>query len=72
MKYGTKMLCSKLKSYYASSNDKVPLYKLPQNNEDKKKWIAAIPSTNLVVLKYTAVCRKHWPKNATFILVYGK
>ena len=44
------------KSSYASKNDKVPVYKLPQNNEDKKKWIAAIPRANLVVLKYTAVC----------------
>ena len=59
-------------SNYASSNDKVPVYKLLQNNEDKKKWIAAIPRANLVVSKYTAVCRKHWPKNATFVLVYGK
>ena len=28
------------------------LYKLPQNNKDKKKWIAAIPRDNLVVSKY--------------------
>ena len=58
------------KSNYASSNDKVPVYKLPQNNKDKKKWIAAIPKANLVVSKYTAVCRKHWPENATFVHVY--
>ena len=59
-------------SNYASSNDKVPVYKFPQNNEDKKKWIAAIPRANLVVSKYTPVCRKHWPENAIFVLVYGK
>ena len=34
---------------YAASKDKVPVYKLPQNNEDKKKWIVAIPRANLVV-----------------------
>ena len=39
---------------------------------DKKKWIAAIPRANLIVSKYTAVCRKHWPQNATFVLVYGR
>ena len=60
------------KSNYASSNNKVPVCKLPQNNEDKKKWIAAIPRANLVVSKYTVVCRKHWRENATFVLVYGK
>ena len=57
---------------YAFSNGKVSVYKLPQNNEDKKKWIAAIPRANLVVSKYTAVCRKHRPENATFGLVHGK
>ena len=36
------------RSIHASSNDKVPVYKLPRNNEDKKKWIAAIPRANLV------------------------
>ena len=60
------------KSNYASSNNKIPVYKLPQNNEDKKKWIAAIPRANLVASKYPALCRKHWPENATFVLVYGK
>ena len=60
------------KSNYAFSNDKVPVYKLPQNDENKKKWIAAIPGAKFVVLKYTAVCGKHWPENATFVLVYGK
>ena len=60
------------KSIYAFSNDKVPVYKLPQNNKDKKKWIAAIPRANLVVSKYTAVCKKHWPENAAFVPVYGK
>ena len=39
------------KSNYASSNDKVPVYKLPQNNEDKNKWIAVLPKANLVALK---------------------
>ena len=59
------------KSNFASSSDKVPVYKLPENNEDKK-WIAAILRVNLVVSKYTALCRKHVPENATFVLVYGK
>ena len=60
------------KSIYASSNDKIPVYKLPQSNEEKKKWIAAIPRANLVVLKYMPVYRKHWPENTTFVLAYRK
>ena len=52
-------------NYYASSNDKIPVYKLPQNDEDKKKWIAVIPRAKVV-------CRKQRPENTTFVLVYGK
>ena len=63
-----KCCVSNCKSNYASCNDKVLVYKLPQNNGDKKKWIAAKPRPNLVVSKYAAVCRKYWPENATLFL----
>lgn len=48
------------------------IYKLPRNEDDRKKWVAAIPRANLVVSQYTAVCKKHWPENAEFVKFYGK
>ena len=52
------------KGNYASSSKRVPVYKLPQYEKKKKKWISVIPRANLVVSKYTAVCGKHWPNDA--------
>ena len=59
------------KGNYDSSSGRVPTYKLPQDAEEKKKWISVISRANLVVLKYTAVCGKHWPNKAE-IRVHGK
>ena len=43
------------KGNYASSSKKVPVYKLPQYEKEKKKWISVIPRANLVVSKYTVL-----------------
>ena len=60
------------KGNYTSSNERVPVYKLSQDEEEKKKWIFVIPKANLVVSKYTAVCGKHWPNDAEMIKAHGK
>ena len=60
------------KGNYDSSSERVPLYKLPKDEEEKRKWISVIPRANLVVSKYTAVCGKHWPNDAEMIKVHGK
>jgi hypothetical protein len=59
-------------NYKSSGGEFVSVYKFPQNDEERKKWISAIPRQNLVVSKYTAVCRKHWPEDACFTSVHGK
>ena len=48
-------------SGYASSTTKVSTYRFPSDEYEKDKWIKAIPRKNLVVNKYTVVCRFHWP-----------
>ena len=39
MTYGTNCCVPNCKSNYVFSSDKVPVYKLPQNNEDKKNGL---------------------------------
>ena len=41
-------------------NEKISLLKLPNNEEHKQKWIAAIPHKNWQVTKTTKVCAKHF------------
>ena len=52
--------------------ERVPECKLPQDEEEKKKWISVNPRANLVASKYTAVCGKRWPKNAEMVNVHFK
>ena len=59
-------------SNYKSTGNSVSIYKLPRDEEEQKKWISVIPRSNLVVSKYTAICRIHWPEDAPFILYRGK
>ena len=60
------------KGNYASSSKRVPAYKLPQYEKEKKKWISVIPRANLVVSKYTGVCGKHWPNDTEMVKFHGK
>ena len=60
------------KGNYDSSSERVPVYKLPKDEKEKRKWILVIPRANLVVSKYTAVCGNHWPNDAEMIKVHGK
>ena len=41
----------------------ISCFKLPKNQEH---WISAISRANLVVAKYTAVCRNHCTENGQF------
>ena len=59
-------------SNYKSTGSSVSIYKLPRDEEEEKKWISVIPRSNLVVSKYTVICRILWPEEAHFILYRGK
>ena len=57
-------------NYKSSGGVYVSVYKLPSDENERKKWISAIPRANIVITKYTAVCRRHWPDDAEFSLYY--
>lgn len=50
----------------------MPVYKFPKDPIEQKRWKEQIPRSNLVITKYSAVCRLHWPESAVFIPCYGK
>jgi len=45
---------------YKSNNEKMSIFKVPNNPEDLKKWGLAIPRKNFVVTSTTRVCEKHF------------
>ena len=65
------------KTGYKSQEDidreqKISLYRLPDDESEKKAWISAIPNANLKVTKNTAVCGRHWPPDFETITKNGK
>jgi len=57
---------------YASSKDKVSIYKFPKEEGKRRAWASAIPRSNLIVTAYTAVCRRHWPDDAECVKIKSK
>ena len=57
---------------YASSKDKVSIYKFPKEDDKRRGWASAIPRSNFKVTAYTAVCRRHWPDDAEFVKIKSK
>ena len=49
------------KSNYLSKKEKVTVYRLPSDPEERKKWIKAIPRDNIPDSPNTVVCVKHVP-----------
>lgn len=60
------------KGNYDSNSTKLSVYRFPKNEEERLKWVKVIPRANLIVTKYTVVCRKHWPCDAKFASVHGE
>ena len=46
-------------------------YTFPKDDNEKTKWISAIPRNNLIVTDHTVVCKLHWPENSEFIKLRG-
>ena len=63
----------KCKSNYLTEErekkEKVSIYRFPPDEEEKNKWIKAIPRANLAVNNNTRVCRYHWPADSTTFIV---
>ena len=47
-------------NYDNGSKEKVS--RLPQNKEEREKWLKIIPRDKTPDSKNTVVCEKHWPK----------
>ena len=52
-------------------NAKIPVYCLPKDDEERAKWIKAIPNANLTVNGDTVICALHWPQDFDKIKVRG-
>ena len=49
-------------SNYATG-DPTAVYRLPNDQVERSRWISAIPRENIPDTKYTVVCANHWPSN---------
>ena len=54
------------------TSDKTPTFRLPQDAEEKKRWLKAIPRENTPDTKNTVVCEDHWPDGYKKITARGK
>ena len=50
----------------------VPVYRLPQDHDERQRWLSAIPRRNTPNSPYTVVCAKHWPPNYPKTELNGK
>ena len=57
---------------YLTDKKKCAVYRLPKDPEDRRKWLSAIPRSNIPYSKYTVVCSEHWPINFKKINFHGK
>ena len=68
---GRKCCVTGCRSGYESS-DKICVYRLPKDSEERERWLKYISRDNIPQSKDTVVCEKHWPINFEKVLVYGK
>ena len=50
-------------NYRSNKSPYVPVYKLPEHTEDKKRWMEAISDNVENITRNTRICRLHWPPN---------
>ena len=60
------------KSNYLTEGEKVTVYRLPSNSEERQRWIKAIPRDNVPDSPHTVVCAKHFPPDFPVIKIKGK
>ena len=54
------------------AKNKVRVYRLPSNEEERNRWINAIPRSNFPNKPDTVVCERHFPENFLKAHVNGK
>ena len=70
-KMGRRCCVTGYKSGYETS-DKICMYHLPKDSEERERWLKSIPRDNIPQSKDIVLCEKHWPINFEKVLVYGK
>ena len=65
------MLYSGCRRNYDAKN-KVRVYRLPSNEEERNRWINSIPRSNFPNKPDTVVCERHFPENFLKAHVNGK
>ena len=53
------------------NTQKLSVYRLPSDENEREAWIRAVPNANLTVSKNTVICELHWPDNFEIVKVRG-
>ncbi|GFN93906.1 THAP domain-containing protein 11 [Plakobranchus ocellatus] len=67
---GRKCCVTGCRSNY-DSNDKITVFRLPRDKEERQGWKKAIPRDNILDHPNTVVCIKHFPEEFETISVTG-
>ena len=46
------------------------MFRLPTEETERNRWLAALPRNNISDSKDTVVCERHWPQNYAQIIVH--
>ena len=60
------------KSNYLSEKEKVTVYRLPSDSEERQRWIKAIPRDSIPDNPNNVVCLKHFPPDFPVLKKRGK
>ena len=60
------------KSNYLSEKEKVTVYRLPSDSEERQRWIKAITRFSTPESRNTVVCVKHFPPDFQVLKIKGK
>ena len=68
---GRKCCVTNCNGNYDDAN-KEKTFRLPRVEEERQRWLAIIPRSNIPKSKDTVVCERHWPEGYPTVLDYGK
>ena len=54
---------------YASSNEKVRIFRFPKEPGECEKWISVLPNKISKVTPHIGICERHWPPDAEFVRI---
>ena len=57
------------KGNYDSSDSKVTVYGFPNEEEERNRWVRALPNTIKKVTQYIGICASHWPEDTEMVKI---